>query len=132
MISSIDRDGDGLLNSAELTPPVQLTREPLQLSWPVDDAGWSPQTSGSPAGPWTPLLQPVGESDGHHFSSLPAPGAVNRNFVHFPIAGNATDGSYHADCAKKRKGGVSAAYCRLPVSSSRAWITAGRDEEAKR
>ncbi len=76
-----DRDGDGLIDSAEPVPALNVLAVPgaVRLAWPAWP-DWTPETSASPAGPWLPFLLESTTQGADRHAELPpdAPAAFFR------------------------------------------------------
>lgn len=62
-----DRDRDGILDSDEAKPPIDLSSIPgsmVRLAWPESARDWFMESSSGPGGPWSIVLQPLTRSGG--------------------------------------------------------------------
>jgi len=56
-----DRNADGILDGDFVAPRLSLVRssDAVRLKWPGPSAGWYPETSTDPSGPWLPMTAPT-------------------------------------------------------------------------
>ncbi len=62
-----DRNLNGVLDADEAKPELSLRSaagSTVGLEWPEATGGWILERSSSPAGPWTPVLQPIARASG--------------------------------------------------------------------